>query len=104
MNNDKQRTEKIFHIRMTEEIHESIRIAAFNERKSMNAWILMAIQQALGDPPESESTEVPKDFRREARVLSAAGRFQGFVSWLVQSFRAGTANCGKRRIRAEHLP
>ena len=43
-----------FQLRMTEEIRESIRIAAFAERRSMNGWILKAIRQALVIKPELE--------------------------------------------------
>jgi len=43
-----------FQLRMTEEIRESIRIAAFNERKSMNSWVIRAIRQSLTIKPELE--------------------------------------------------
>lgn len=53
--NVKQETKTVyFQLRMTEEIHESIRIVAFNQRVSMNAWILKAIRQALTIKPELE--------------------------------------------------
>jgi len=53
--NVKQKTETIyFQLRMTEEIRESIRIAAFNQRKSMNSWIIRAIRQSLTIKPELE--------------------------------------------------
>jgi len=53
--NVKPKTETIyFQLRMTEEIRESIRIAAFNQRKSMNSWIIRAIRQSLTIKPELE--------------------------------------------------
>jgi len=53
--NVKQKTETIyFQLRMTEEIREAIRIAAFKERKSMNSWIIRAIRQSLTIKPELE--------------------------------------------------